>query len=426
MIFQLVVRRRPLRQLWARDTTTVARGRTGKVAVAAVLVVVVAAAVVQSAGSWIDDSWSVLLLAVTLLVSYGLGRRLFVALSVAALVVVVATGVLAPRLATDRTGDADLLAQLEDQRSKGLLTGFQALAVAEVDLGGGQPVRSASVGDLTSTTPVEIGSVTKALTGLVIADSVQRGELRLDAPVSTYIRHLQGSPAGAVTVQELVTHTAGFADFGSATLRRAFFSGPVGGGWLTADRDQLLAEVRSDDLATRGSYAYSSLGAATAGQAAANAASMSYADLMRTRLLEPLGMHDTVLQTSEALVADGRSPSGLPVRPWIFDAYAPAGAVVSTTHDLSLLATALLDGTAPGMNAMTPIQRSDPSNTSIGQLWRISTWGTGQTITWHTGETAGYTTYFALDRDNHRAVIVVSDVGKDVAAVGNSLLAQRE
>jgi hypothetical protein len=102
VIFQLVVRRRPLRQLWARDTTIVARGCTGKVAVAAVLVVVVAAAVVTSAGSWIDDSWSVLLLAVTLLVSYALGRRLFVALSVAALVIVVATSVLAPRVATDR------------------------------------------------------------------------------------------------------------------------------------------------------------------------------------------------------------------------------------------------------------------------------------------------------------------------------------
>jgi CubicO group peptidase (beta-lactamase class C family) len=78
------------------------------------------------------------------------------------------------------------------------------------------------------------------------------------------------------------------------------------------------------------------------------------------------------------------------------------------------------------MDAMTPIKRSDPSNTSIGQLWRVSTWETGQTITWHTGETAGYTTYFALDRDKHRAVIVVSNVGKDVGDIGNSLLAQRE
>jgi CubicO group peptidase (beta-lactamase class C family) len=86
----------------------------------------------------------------------------------------------------------------------------------------------------------------------------------------------------------------------------------------------MLAEIRRDDLATRGSYSYSSLGAATAGQATANAAGMTYDDLMRTRLFEPLGMRDTTLQTDRAFVADGRSPSGLPVQPWIFDAYAPA------------------------------------------------------------------------------------------------------
>jgi CubicO group peptidase (beta-lactamase class C family) len=391
-----------------------------------VLVVVAAATVAQSAGTWIDDSWTVLLLVTVLLVSYALGRRLFVALSVAALVVVAATGVLAPRLATERTGDPDLLALLEDQQNMGLLAGFHDLVVAEVDLGNDEIVRSASVGDLTSTTPVEIGSVTKALTGLLIADSVQRGELRLNAPVSTYLPRLQGSPAGAVTMRELGTHTAGYADFGAATLRRAFLNGPVGGDWLTADHDQLLAEVRGGDLNSRGSYSYSSLGAATAGQATANAAGMTYADLMRTRLFQPLGMRDTTLQTERALVVDGRSPSGLPVQPWLFDAYAPAGAVVSTTHDLAILATALLDGTAPGMDAMTPIQRSDPSNTSIGLLWRISTWQTGQTITWHTGETAGYTAYFALDRDNGRAVIAVSDVGRDVGDIGSRLLAQRE
>ena len=167
--------------------------------------------------------------------------------------------------------------------------------------------------------------MTKALTGLVIADSVQRGELRLDAPVSNDIPQLRGSLTGAVTMKELVTHTAGFPDFGSATLRRAFINAPVGGSWLTADRGELVAEVRSEHLATRGSYSYSSLGAATAGQAAANAAGMTYADLMRTRLFEPLGMQDTALQTGRALVANGRSPSGLPVQPWVFDAYAPAG-----------------------------------------------------------------------------------------------------
>ena len=49
--------------------------------------------------------------------------------------------------------------------------------------------------------------MTKAMTGLVIADAVSRGEIRMDAPVATYLPQLDGSPAGAATIHELVTHT---------------------------------------------------------------------------------------------------------------------------------------------------------------------------------------------------------------------------
>ena len=59
----------------------------------------------------------------------------------------------------------------------------------------------------------------------------------------------------------------------------------------------------------------STLGSAIAGQAVAAAAHLSYPDLMRTRLFEPLGMSDTAIQVGHALVAGGRSESGLPVSP---------------------------------------------------------------------------------------------------------------
>ena len=111
-----------------------------------------------------------------------------------------------------------------------------------------------------------------------------------------------------------------------------------------------------------------------AGQAVAAAAHLSYPDLMRTRLFEPLGMSDTAIQVGPALVAGGRSESGLPVQPWVMDAYAPGAAAVSTTSDLAKLATALLDGTAPGMAALEPTTATDQSNMRIGSFWNTSTW----------------------------------------------------
>jgi hypothetical protein len=72
-----------------------------------------------------------------------------------------------------------------------------------------------------ATTTMEIGSITKALTGLVIADSVNRRELDLDFPISTYLPQLVGFPAREVTLRELVTHRAGYVQVGTATTRRA-------------------------------------------------------------------------------------------------------------------------------------------------------------------------------------------------------------
>ena len=206
--------------------------------------------------------------------------------------------------------------------------------------------------------------MTKAMTGLVIADAVSRGEIRMDAPVATYLPHLAGSPAGAATMHELVTHTSGYAEFGAATLRRAAWAAPLGRSFLTAGSTQMLEEARDQTLGSAGRYAYSSLGAAIAGQAVAAATHLSYPELMRTRLFEPLGMSRTAIQVDTALVPGGISQSGLPVQPWVMDAYAPTGGAVSTTGDLARLATALLDGTAPGLPLWSP--RPPPTSRTPG------------------------------------------------------------
>lgn len=424
VVFQLGCRR-PLRQLVARDGAGLARSRTGKVGVAAVLLLIPAYLLVRYATTWVDNSWLLLLAVGVLLLAYVLLRRVVVAVAVTAVLVAGVMWVQTPQLARGRSGDPGLLTQLSDLHRMGSLRGYRDLAVATVDLNAAQPVRLANIGG-TASTPMEVGSMTKAMTGLVVADSIRRGELRLDAPVSTYLPQLHGAAAGDVTMGELVTHRAGYAEFGAATLRRAAWSAPVGRNWITTSLDQMMQEVRSGALATRGSYSYSTLGAATAGQAAAAAAGMSYPELMRTRLFEPLGMAATAIQTGRRLVQDGKTASGLAVQPWVFDAYAPGGAAVSTATDLTILATALLSGTAPGLDALTATASTDQSNTGIGNFWRVTHWQTGQTITWHNGQTAGYTSYLGLDREHHTAVIVLSDVAVDPGTtdLGIGLLAQ--
>jgi CubicO group peptidase (beta-lactamase class C family) len=414
-----------LRSALARDTSTFARRWPGKLLVAAALVSIPAALLLRSVrgGSYIDDSWIAVLAATVLVVAYAFSRRLLAAVLVAVLVLGVASLGMAPRVTASGTGDHPVLKRLDVERARGMLDGYRDLAVATIDLDAATPVRFAGFG-ADQHTRMEIGSLTKAMTGLVIADAVQRGELLLDAAVSTYLPQLEGSPAGAVTMRELVTHTAGYVAFGPATVTRGLWAAPLGRNFFSTDVGQVIEEARAGTLGTRGTYVYSTLGAATAGLAVAAATGMDYPDLMRTRLFDPLGMTDTAVEVDRNAVDGGWSASGLPVQPWVMGAYAAGGGVVSTVDDLATFATALLDGTAPGLAAMDPAAPAGADDTHIGMFWHVSDWSTGQTVTWHTGQTGGYTTYFGIDRGDGTAVIVLSDVSNPaVSDLGRDLLA---
>ena len=76
------------------------------------------------------------------------GRRLLVGLTVGALIVVAATAIMAPRLATDRSVDARLTAELDGLHSSGYLDGIQDLVVVEIDSSAPEPTRQATVGKL--------------------------------------------------------------------------------------------------------------------------------------------------------------------------------------------------------------------------------------------------------------------------------------
>ena len=135
--FEVVVRRRPVRVLWARDSTTFARTWSGRLVAITVLLAVPALMIARSyaADRWIDDSWTVLLMAAVLVSGYLVSRRLLVSLLVASVLVAAAMWTMAARLAGGRHGDPRVLDQLASQQRFGMLAGQQELAVAEVELG---------------------------------------------------------------------------------------------------------------------------------------------------------------------------------------------------------------------------------------------------------------------------------------------------
>jgi serine-type D-Ala-D-Ala carboxypeptidase/endopeptidase len=194
-------------------------------------------------------------------------------------------------------------------------------------------------------TVFEIGSITKVFTALLLADMVERGEMRLDDPIAKYLPGVtvparDGRP---ITLADLATHTSGlprlptnmpmrnpadpYADYGAPLLYQ-FLS------------THTLARAPGEQ------WEYSNLGAGLLGHILSRHAGTSYEDLLRTRILQPLGMRDTAITLSgdqRRRLATGHSAALVPVPLWEFDALAGAGAIRSTAADLLTFAAACLE-----------------------------------------------------------------------------------
>ena len=88
---------------------------------------------------------------------------------------------------------------------------------------------------------------------------------------------------------------------------------------------------------------------------------------------------------------------------------------------MARFARALLDGSAPGMDALMPQWDIIQGAQQIGYAWQTQRYK-GHLVTFKTGLTGGFTSKIALDRDSDRAVIVLSNTVAQVDDATNRLL----
>ncbi|MGO9536280.1 MAG: serine hydrolase domain-containing protein, partial [Limisphaerales bacterium] len=256
-------------------------------------------------------------------------------------------------------------------------------------------------------TVFEIGSATKVFTGLLLADAVERGEMKLDDPISKYLPLSVKVPARngrQITLLDLATHTSGlprlpdnlapkdennpYADY---TIEQmfAFLSG------YTLPRDIGVT------------YEYSNLGVGLLGHILVLKAGTNYETLVLQRICRPLGMTNTLITLTpelKARLATGYNAAGEPVPNWDMPTLAGAGALRSTANDMLKFVAANL-GLAksdlwPAMQlAQAPRhEASSPAmpDTQIGLCWHVSN-QFGTEVIWHNGGTGGYHSFIGFD-----------------------------
>lgn len=272
----------------------------------------------------------------------------------------------------------------------------------------------------------EIGSVSKGVTGLLYADALARGEIRHDTTLGQVLP-LGDAPAGGLTLAAISTHRSGLPviPWSAHQLRRVLAWSTRGANPYGESLEELLTQARAVRLG-KPRARYSNLGFELLGHAVAAAAGMTYAELVRERLAEPLGLEGLYTPSSadelRPSALPGRSRRGRPREPWTGEAVGPAGGIRAGIRDVARLVAALLDGSAPGLAALDPVAPFS-KGTRIGAAWIVSEAG-GRDITWHNGGTGGFRSWVGLDRAAGAGVVILSATDLSVDRPGFALLAE--
>jgi CubicO group peptidase (beta-lactamase class C family) len=320
--------------------------------------------------------------------------------------------------AIDAATRAALANRVEGRHTVGIEVG---LATPDGRTYGGQGAIAKGGAEPTKDTIFEIGSITKVFTALILADMVERQEVALDDPVSKYLPSSVTVPSRSgrvITLADLTTHTSGLPRIPS-NMDGTSLDNP----YASYDASKLYAFLSGYQLSRDpgAQWEYSNLGAGLLGHALTRRAGMSYEQLVKTRILDPLGMKNTSITLTPALRARLATPhdeSLSPVEIWDLNELAGAGALRSTAEDLLTFAAAHaglvqspLQKAIERMRAFRRPGRSPQIEQAMGWIV-IKPMGTE--IFLHDGGTHGFRSAIVVDPTNKRAAVAWTNAPLDV------------
>ena len=306
----------------------------------------------------------------------------------------------------------------------------QSIAVAVIDEKGtrffnfGKTNTTADAKKTDENTVFEIGSITKVFTGILLAEAVKRGEVKLEEPVSKYLPGTVKMPSRngrEITLLDLSMHTSGLPSL-PTNFKPADSNNPYADYTVQQMYEFLSGYTLTRDIGVQSSY--SNFGVGLLGHVLALRAGSSYEDLVKTRILKPLGMKDTSITLSKEMrsrTAQGFSADGDPVSLWDLPTMAGAGALRSTTKDMAKFIAANMHLTktelAGSFDASHKPRHDVSAKMKVGLGWHIMAGSTGE-IVWHNGGTAGFRTFAGFSPILKRGIVILSNTSYSVDDLG--------
>lgn len=258
----------------------------------------------------------------------------------------------------------------------------------------------------------EIGSITKVFTSTLLVQQVVNKKMKLNHLVKKFLPFkLKGNPK--ITLESLSNHTSGLPRLPD-NLFPMMVNNPDNP-YKGYDAEK-LKEYCSKQLSLTNEVGaqsnYSNLGAGLLGYAICQKTKKSYEDLLQEFIFKPLEMNQST--TNQNLVKEqlvrGLDPDGKVTSSWDLEVLAPAGNVLSSVQDLSKFIIANFDTENPVFKLQQTQTKIINKNMAVALGWHIIQSKTGKKLHWHNGGTGGYTSSMAVDVQNKKGMILLSNV----------------
>ncbi len=258
----------------------------------------------------------------------------------------------------------------------------------------------------------QTGSIGKQFAAFAIMLLVEDGKVNLSDKLTRFFPDAPRS-WDSITVENLLTHTAGFGEYGDDFSYRADYT-----------EDSLYQVIKKIPLrfAAGEKSEYSNAGYVTLGLIISKVTGRFYGEFFKSRIFEPLGM-TTARIISEADIVQNRAAGYRLVNGRIKN-QAWVSPSINTTADGSMYVTALdMAKWEAGLNARsllkdesyekmwTPVKLNDGSTYPYGFGWVLDT-VMGQTIIAHSGSWQGFESSIKRYAQNKVAVIVLANLSR--------------
>lgn len=301
---------------------------------------------------------------------------------------------------------------------------------------------------ITTATQFELASMTKQFTAMAIMILFEQGKLKFDDTLDKYCPEFPAY-ARSIRIRDLLRHVSGLPDYEELMVGKIgddFFRSskgpPAAHEFTSAEVLRTLSLQPKLKFAPGTRFEYSNSGYEVLGQIVERVSGKRYAEFLKEKIFDPLGMHDT-------LVLDERKHGGphlaLAYRKrngqWEEITYSPEnyeygdGGVESTVNDLfqwdqalyseKLVHRATLDlAFTPGRTTNGKVAETHffeyPSAYGFG--WFISS-ERGATVLEHGGDWSGYRTHILRVPSRHvTAIVLTNSSNNDVGQIAHRMV----